>query len=404
MKTESQYLYDFIQKESNVVDVCTIKKPLLFHSEKTVVFLKKLIQYTKQGEQEWNKQQQDMIEMKNCADIPKGKHHDWIDTFFQTKIASYTTSICQECQFTINRRLYTIFLVFPSASSSTSPYAMKQKIKRIYIWFYILQYYAMTHCSHKVTIYLYLTDEKKEIPLLKKNPIDKIHANTAFTTSCANETEITIYRQEEWFKVLLHESFHNMGLDFSGMQETITQSTMLQLFHIESEVNLFETYCEIWAETMNVVFYLFFTEKNHDETLIQKIEICLQHEQIFTLIQLVKILHHYELTYDDLLRNTLKNRKYKEKTNVFAYYVLKAIGLCHIDEFIEWNAIHNEYSLNFQKTKKNLHDYCDFFATHHQNSIFINNIHEIETWYSSYILIHKNTYEMKTMRMILHDW
>ena len=37
---------------------------------------------------------------------------------------------------------------------------------------------------------------------------------------CRETSEITIYREEEWIKVLIHELFHNLNLDFSSMDIT----------------------------------------------------------------------------------------------------------------------------------------------------------------------------------------
>ena len=93
---------------------------------------------------------------------------------------------------------------------------------------------------------MYLTPHKKKLPK-QYNLIDREHANTAFTTSCQTETEICIFREEEWFKTFIHETFHNMGMDFTanGSQYTneliytfIPIETMVTALHISSGLRL----------------------------------------------------------------------------------------------------------------------------------------------------------------------
>jgi hypothetical protein len=63
-----------------------------------------------------------------------------------------------------------------------------------------------------------------------------------------------LYRMEEWFKVFIHETFHCLGLDFSGMNVSNSNKQILQLFpgcSRDMDVRVYETYCEIWAETLD---------------------------------------------------------------------------------------------------------------------------------------------------------
>ena len=47
---------------------------------------------------------------------------------------------------------------------------------------------------------------------------------------------------------------------------------------------------------------------------------------MFSVFQTVKILDYVNLTYTDITTNKFKSIKnYKEKTNVFAYYILKSL-------------------------------------------------------------------------------
>jgi hypothetical protein len=187
--------------------------------------------------------------------------------------------------------------------------------------------YASPNCSKKVTVYLYLTDLKKLLPKKNKIELDAEHANTAFTTSCQLETEIILYRREEWFKVFIHESFHNLGLDFAG-----SKTNLSQIFPINSEFKLYETYTELWAELMNIIFIDVASGKPFNKVRLEKY---IQIERKFSLIQSAKILNHFGITYSDILTGKAKE-KYKEDTEVFCYFILKTILLYNCNDFIEW--------------------------------------------------------------------
>ena len=120
-------------------------------------------------------------------------------------------------------------------------------------------------------MYVYLTSLKKLLPNTSDEVIGVNNVNTAYTIPCSEPSEIIIYRKEEWFKVLLHESFHNFALDFATMPSDSCVKRILETFPIESEVNLFEAYTESWAEIMNLAFYCFF--KTHTTALTSLREI-----------------------------------------------------------------------------------------------------------------------------------
>ena len=67
-----------------------------------------------------------------------------------------------------------------------------------------------------VSIHLFMTDFKKEIPKSTVDVIDVMNVNSGLSDVCQRDSEIIIYRKEEWFKVFIHETFHSLGLDFSN--------------------------------------------------------------------------------------------------------------------------------------------------------------------------------------------
>ena len=67
---------------------------------------------------------------------------------------------------------------------------------------------------------------------------------------------------------------------------------------------------------------------------MDQINTCLKLENVFSGVQVYKILAFMTLSLEDLKSNT-KNYKFREETNVFAYYILKYILLNSLDDFLE---------------------------------------------------------------------
>merc|ERR1711990_305671 len=91
--------------------------------------------------------------------------------------------------------------------------------------------------------------------------LEPFNVNTGYTTRC-NLGNITIYRKEEWFKVLIHESMHYLGLDFG-----VENHNLHLIFPIDTEISLAEAYVEFWARIFNIYFVSFnlTIDKSYDE-------------------------------------------------------------------------------------------------------------------------------------------
>jgi len=299
--------------------------------------------------------------------------------------------------------------------------------KKMLYWFYILNSCASSTCSQTITIYIYLSSVKKELPSHSSIIIDQNHANTGFTKNCSVNSEICIFRKEEWFKVFLHESFHNFSLDFSDMNIDHLNKQILQLFPLaNSEVTAYEAYTEFWAEIMNAAILAISINKSPTPTLndfLQTCEFIINCERNFGMYQLVKVLKHMNLSYFDLInqtkreeRNTqtdlkrnctdlkqnnpdckrnctdlkqnnpdckrnctdLKQNCYKEATNVLSYYVLKNILLNNYNEFLYWCDQNNTNTFQFVKTEEHLQMFYKFIEKHYKTKDMLDMINYAE--------------------------
>ena len=224
---------------------------------------------------------------------------------------------------------------------------------------------------------------------------DSIHVNTAYTYACREETNIDIFRKEEWFKVLIHETFHSMGLDFVCMDNTIIEEKIGDLFPVKKyDIRVYETYCEMWAEIINVLFIAFFGSRRKDfNIIIKKMNKMLAYEAYFSLFQMNKILENYEMNYDDLLTN---RKIYRENTYILSYYILKSIFMCFLNVFIEWCHKHNK-DIDFNKTDNVLREFGSLVEKLYKDPIYLQNVERIRQMKSS------NKFVNNTMRMSLYE-
>ena len=254
-------------------------------------------------------------------------------------------------------------------------------VDAIVMWFYILNEYGSKKCASTFTIFFYFTSLEKKLPDSNISILDQIHVNTAFTTTCPKDSEIVIFRKEEWFKVLIHESFHNFALDFSDMNTSECTKDILSIFPVSSEVNLFESYTEFWAEIMNALFCSFFNLKNKSdsEEFLSNFEFFINFERTYSFFQLVKTLDFMGLNYKNIYSQTkqseiLRNTLYKEKSNVLAYYVIKTILINNYQGFLSWCKTNNFSLLQFKKTTSNLKEFCNFIRNNYKTKLMLDNI------------------------------
>jgi hypothetical protein len=281
-------------------------------------------------------------------------------------------------------------------------------IEIIAMWLYILNFYESKKCVDNISIYLYFTSLEKHLPNSNIHILDEINVNTAFTTTCPRDSEIIIFRKEEWFKVFIHETFHNFGLDFSGMNNTDINNCILHIFPVNSHVNAFETYTEFWAEIINIIFCAFFHSKSKTsfKEFINNIHIYIHFELIYSFFQMVKTLDFMGLTYFNLYSKTehsniLRLNLYKENTNVLSYYILKTILFNNFQGFFYWCKNNNFSLLDFKKTIGNLNSFCKFITLNYNTHSMLTNIKNTQIFFSKIKQKKSNKFILSNMRMTI---
>ena len=306
---------------------------------------------------------------------------DFIRNYIIKHLDGYMVYSC-----TIGDREVEIYFGLLHESDFNSLGKFDKYIKKMIIWLKIAFQYAPYKCSKKLKIYGFLTPFKKKLPGNQFTTISHDHCNSAVTTSCTPHGEIIVYRKEEFLKVFIHETFHTLGLDFSNMPLTKFNKKIKQLFPIKSEFNLYEAYAEFWASTMNgLISAYFLTDKKEEEEFHLYSEFCTRFEQIFSLFQMIKILDFMGLTYrnlydNDNISNSIRRYLFKEKTNVFAYYIIKNVLLYNNDGFLIWCKKHNNNLLTFNKTNNNLDAFIEFIMSTYKNPQFLKDIEKMHAF------------------------
>ncbi|MBN20776.1 MAG: hypothetical protein CL678_05745 [Bdellovibrionaceae bacterium] len=316
----------------------------------------------------------------------------------------------------LNIKTTFVFLVFDIKQMKKKMNEIEKKIKKAIKIIRFCSYYMKKDFMSQLFIYLFLTPINKEMPKSQLTVLGEKHCNSAVTFACQEKGEILIFREEEWEKVLIHETMHAMCLDFSGMDYLNLKNKMKNIFKIKSDFEISESYTESWATILNCCFISYnlienekYKKKNNktkeaiesedneteeteseEEKFILYTECCLQFERFFSLFQCIKILNHMGLRYTNLYKNNdiskvLRCLLYKENTDVLSYYIIKAIILYNYEYFLLWCKKNNLNTIAFDKNPNTLKKIGLFIKNKYKNEKFLKDIHIMETIYNDII-------------------
>jgi hypothetical protein len=310
----------------------------------------------------------------NMEEFPKGKWFHYIVDEIKSELENSIIK-GKQYSFVVGTRTFTVYAMYPETSRMNMGDYLDACIKKMYVWFFVANDFCQSTCSPNVSVYWYLSKHKKTFPT-NDGLIDRSHVNTGFTQPCTRgDNYIYLFREEEWFKVLIHESMHSFGMDFANVFEDEINTRLHHTFKISAFILFTESYAEIWAEIIQIIF-ISVNEYNCREPFIRisklknTIEKRLKHEVDFSMVQMCKILHHNKIEYDDLFGSNI----YREGSQVFSYYVLKTILIFFYDDFLDWCTTHNENTICFKKTHENIISLLQFIELKCRNPWFLKSI------------------------------
>ena len=164
----------------------------------------------------------------------------------------------------------------------------------------------------KINILVYDIPFKKRLPS-KRKAIEPKHINSGYCyiTSNVDDTNIVIFRREEFYKVLIHELLHFFDI-FPYNQDL--QTIYANMFSSVSTLRVEEAIVELHAMYINceIISRL----KNIEENKL------IESEYKFSIIQCKKVLEQQDVDFSDIVKNTFT---WNETTNAFSYFILKHI-------------------------------------------------------------------------------
>ena len=239
------------------------------------------------------------------------------------KVKNYSFDI-QSINFNI------VFFILKKEDERILDGYVKTMIKNLH---FLINFKGMNVTSTKILILL--SDAKKEKNKNNKLVLDATNINTGVTIACQENGMIFLYRKEELIKVFIHEVIHSMCIDFAkvSINNKIIKS-LKEMFNIKSNFTVNESYTEFWANIINTLFISAEVSEQNFNSFYENFTILNIIEKIFTIHQIASILDFMSITYEDLI-NKINLHKYQEKTNIFAYFILKGIWLVHSKDFFK---------------------------------------------------------------------
>jgi len=226
----------------------------------------------------------------------------------------------------------------------------EMKIKIIRLLFFMSNFIT-NRKIRTLQINIILTNLKKELPTNPNEILDSYHINTGVTWACKRDGEILVYREEEWFKVLIHELFHALCFDFSNLNiNKLIKDKITKMFFIKnSTFSITETYCEFWANIINSMLMAYNSSEDFNE-FSNQFEMFNTFEKYFSIFQCIKVLNHMNLTYEIIISksNIYKKRSiqnFKERSNVLGYFVIKMIWLFYTNEMFSFFSNNHEHNI-----------------------------------------------------------
>ena len=228
-----------------------------------------------------------------------------------------------------------------------------------------------------INIDIYLTSNKKELPVYYKN-LGCNEVNSGLSMEYTNKKKIIIYRIEELNKVLIHELIHylhlDLGLDFGlNIDKNSIKYNFDEYFDINTKLKLNETYTEIIANIINCFIFSYEYNNKKDLTLLKEL---LEYEIKFSCYQSAKILVHYGYKNCNDFFKSYNTKLFKQTSAIFEYYILKTALLFNLNDILNiFNSNYNQYYL--LKNKDDFKTiYLDLLLYYSTQKDFINKLSE----------------------------
>lgn len=190
--------------------------------------------------------------------------------------------------------------------------------------------------NFNVRTYIYLTRFKKTFPKTKGFLLHPINVNSGVTfhTLGTLDKNVIVFRQEEVFKVLMHELIHAYELDIPNLSYDV-EPPIRKIFKKENVVlRINESVTDTLACMYNVIMYCIFINPVKKPTL-KVVRKHMSQETSYILMKAAQVFEWEGYKYDKVNNIVLNDEQsLDEKTHVTSYYVLKAANFWNLSTFL----------------------------------------------------------------------
>jgi hypothetical protein len=200
-----------------------------------------------------------------------------------------------------------------------------------------------------VDLTIYYSNQKKTIDYTK-NSLDFENINSGSTYV---EINITIFREEELYKVLVHEMIHYVLFDYNRSDLIFTKidNILRKNIKINGKDMNNESYTETLAIILNCVINSVILNKSFNNMI--------NTERKFSIFQTSKILEFYNLNnFEQLFTNHKNHIIFNQTTSVCSYFIIKTFNILLLDDFFKYI---NENGFTIKKNNITTNNYEKFY-------------------------------------------
>jgi hypothetical protein len=286
--------------------------------------------------------------------IENTKYYHNINLSFLSKKMTHKIKSTNYNLYKYTRKLKNIninLLVYDPIKNSYNQYLIENIILRIKKMVGLCK----NNTLQQLDITIFLLNEKKKIT---ENTsiigINEVNSGCSIINNIHNK--IYIWRDEEVYKVLIHELIHSLDLDPISSNNSFNKLFLSKFSYCSKEVNLFEAYVEFWATIINILFIMSYAEGG--TASVKELENYIENEIVFAYKQTSKILRYNGINnfkdfyfYKEDLFNDNEMCNFKEESNVFMYYFGKLLLLINYDYVFKLcEHACNGYIINIKKS------------------------------------------------------
>ena len=242
----------------------------------------------------------------------------------------------------------------------------------------------------KLDLTVFYGNQRKTIT----NEQDVLSSNNINSGSTYPCRTMTIWREEEFYKVLIHELVHYVKFDLSHDDVAIKELNQVinKYIKVEGRDVVNEAYTEITAITLNTIVMSSLLKRSYDEFFNEELK--------YSLFQMSKIIEYYKgEKIEDVFKIIIK-----QTTSVRSYFIMKTFLLICYEEILEfWHKSGLTFNLDEESTERYVELYKRILEKMNKDEYDISYKKIINTMIKDIKEYKDKTFIYTTMRMSVID-